>query len=88
MVVQNFYFFKYTFFFYSICSFVTVFGPFNSITPRHVIFLGISAKIFFLKIGIHSAKVYTKNIPNIEVCDFIPATPRIMSLKQVIVVLY
>ena len=27
---------------------------------------------FFLKIGIHNAKVY-KNVPNIEVCDFCPA---------------
>ena len=27
---------------------------------------------FFLKIGILSAKVYTKNVPNLEVCNFIP----------------
>ena len=43
---------------------------------------------FFLKIGIHGAKVYTKNVLNIEVCDFIPAPPRNLSIKQVIVVLY
>ena len=29
---------------------------------------------FFLKIGIHRAKVYTKKVPNIEVCDFIPGS--------------
>ena len=28
---------------------------------------------FFLKIGILSAKVYTKKVPNIEVCDLTPA---------------
>ena len=28
---------------------------------------------FFLKIGVLSAKVYTKMVPNIEVCNFIPA---------------
>ena len=43
---------------------------------------------FFLKIGIQRAKVYTKNVPNIEACDFIPAPSRILSIKQVIVVLY
>ena len=31
---------------------------------------------FFLKIGIHRAKVYTKKVPNIEVCDFIPGSSR------------
>ena len=45
-------------------------------------------KHFFLKIGIHSAKVYTKNVPNIEVCDFIPSPSRTSPIKQVIVVLY
>ena len=44
---------------------------------------------FFLKIGIHwRAKVYTKNVPNIEECDFIPAPLRTQSIKQVIVVIY
>ena len=43
---------------------------------------------FFLKIGIHRAKVYTKKVPNIEVCDFIPDSPRTLSIKEVIVVLY
>ena len=43
---------------------------------------------FFLKIGIHSAKVYTKKVPNIEECNFIPAPLRILSTKQVIVKLY
>ena len=33
----------------------------------------ISAKIFFLKIDILRAKVYTKNVPNLELCKFIPA---------------
>ena len=42
---------------------------------------------FFSKIGIHCAKVYTKNVPNIEVCDFFPAPPRTLSIKQVIIVL-
>ena len=46
------------------------------------------SKNFFLKIGIHSAKVYIKNFPNIEVCDFYPAPPRTLSIKKVIVVLY
>ena len=43
---------------------------------------------FFLKIGIQRAKVYTKNVPNIEVCDFIPGPSRTSPIKQVIVVLY
>ena len=43
---------------------------------------------FFLKIGILSPKVYTKNVPNIEVCNFILAPLRTLSIKQVIVVLY
>ena len=43
----------------------------------------ISAKIFFLKIGILSPKVYTKNVPNIEVCNFILAPLRTQSIKQV-----
>ena len=41
-----------------------------------------------LKIGILSVKVYTKKVPNIEECNFIHAPLRIMSTKQVIVVLY
>ena len=43
---------------------------------------------FFLKIGILRAKVYTKNVLNIEVCDFIPGPSRPSPFKQVIVVLY
>ena len=34
------------------------------------------------------AKVYTKNVLNIEVCDFIPGPSRPSPFKQVIVVLY
>ena len=45
-------------------------------------------KDFFLKIGILSPKVYTKNVPNIEVCDFIPGPSTASPIKQVIVVLY
>ena len=45
-------------------------------------------KDFFLKIGLRSPKVYTKNVFNREVCDFIPAPSRTSSIKQVIVVLY
>ena len=40
---------------------------------------------FFLKIGILSPKVYTKNVPNIEVCNFILALLRTLVIKQVIV---
>ena len=43
---------------------------------------------FFLKIGIHRAKVYTKKVPNIEVCDFIPGSSRTSPIQQVIEVLY
>ena len=43
---------------------------------------------FFLKIGIQRVKVYTKNVPNIEVCDFIPGPSRPLPFKQVIVVLF
>ena len=43
---------------------------------------------FFLKIGIHSAKVGTKKAPNIGECNFIPAPLRSLATKQVIVVLY
>ena len=43
---------------------------------------------FFLEIGILSAKVYIKKVPNIEVCNFIHATLWTLSTKQVIVVLY
>ena len=52
------------------------------------IFPEISTKIFFLKIGILSPKVYAKNVPNIEVCNFILAPLRTLSIKLVIVVLY
>ena len=45
-------------------------------------------KDFFLKIGILSPKVYTKNVPNIDICNFILAPLRTLSIKQVIVVLY
>ena len=45
-------------------------------------------KDFFLKIGICSAKVYTKKVSNIEECNFIPAPLRSLSTKQVIEVLY
>ena len=40
----------------------------------------------FLKIDILSTKVYSKNVPNLEVRDFIPAPPRTLSIKQVILV--
>ena len=40
-------------------------------------------KDFFLKIGILSAKLYTKKVPNIEQCNFIPAPLRTLSTKQV-----
>ena len=43
---------------------------------------------FFFKIGILSPKVYTNNVPNIEVCNFILAPLRTLPIKQVIVVLY
>ena len=43
---------------------------------------------FFLKIGILRAKVYTKNVPNIEECNFIPVPLRPLNTKQVIEVLY
>ena len=45
-------------------------------------------KYFFLKIGILNPKVYTKNVPNIEVFNFILAPVITLSIKQVIVVLY
>ena len=50
--------------------------------------LWVLHKDFFLKIGILSPKVYTKNVPNIDVCNFILAPLRTLSIKQVIVVLY
>ena len=50
-------------------------------------FPDVSGNIF-LKIGILKAKIYIKNVPNREVCDFIPAPSRTSSIKQVIVVLY
>ena len=42
----------------------------------------------FLKIGILRAKVYTKNTPNIEECNFIPVLIRPLNTRQVIEVLY
>ena len=45
-------------------------------------------RYFFLKIGILSPKVYTKNVPNLEACNFIPVPLRPMGIKQVIEVLY
>ena len=42
----------------------------------------------FLKIGILRAKVYPKNVPNIEECNFIPGPLRGLTIKQVIEVLY
>ena len=42
----------------------------------------------FLKRMDFSPKVYTKNVPNMEVCNFILASLRPRSIKQVIVVLY
>merc|ERR1712015_149474 len=53
-------------------------------SPRNI------CKDFFLKIGILCAKVYTKKVPNIEVCNFINAPLRLLSMnmKQVIEVLY
>ena len=44
---------------------------------RHLIILD-----FFLKIGILRAKVYTKNVPNIEECNFMPAPLRTLITKQ------
>ena len=43
---------------------------------------------FYFKIGLISAKVYTKNTPNVEVCNFNPATPKTQSIKVVIVIRY
>ena len=43
---------------------------------------------FFLKIGILSPKVYTKNVPNVQVWNFILVPLRTMLFKQVIEVLY
>ena len=45
-------------------------------------------KDFFLKIGRLSVKVYTKKVPNIEECNFIHVPLRLLTPKQVIVVLY
>ena len=39
-------------------------------------------EIFFLKIGITRAKVYTKIIPNIEECNFILALLRPLRLSK------
>ena len=43
---------------------------------------------FFLKIGILSVKVYTKKVPNIEECNFIHVSLRLLTTEQVIEVLY
>ena len=43
---------------------------------------------FFLKIGILSVKVYTKKVPKIEECNFIHVPLRLLTPKQIIVVLY
>ena len=43
---------------------------------------------FFLKIGILCPKVYTKKVPNIEECNFIPVPLRSLATKEVIEVLY
>ena len=43
---------------------------------------------FFLKIGIHSAKVYTKKAPSILECNFIPAPLKSLAYKQVIIMLH
>ena len=52
------------------------------LSPRNI------CEYFFLKIGILCAKVYTKKVPNIEVCNFINAPLRLLSIKQVIEALY
>ena len=41
-----------------------------------------------MKIGILSAKVYTKKVPNIEECNFIPVRLRSLATKEVIEVFY
>ena len=51
-------------------------------------FPDVSGEIFFLKIGVQRAKVYTKNISNIEACDYIRGPSTASPIKQVIVVLY
>ena len=43
---------------------------------------------FFLKIGILCPKVYTKKVPNIEECNFIPVPLISMATKEVIEVPY
>ena len=43
---------------------------------------------FSLKIATLNCKVFTKNILNIEVCDFIFGPSRASPIQQVIVVLY
>ena len=63
------------------CSNVTTMESLE-LFPRNI------RKDFFLKIGILRAKVYTKNDPNIDECNFIPASLRNLSIKQAIVVLY
>ena len=59
----------------------------NTLLVRYYIDL-LGTKIFFLKIGILRAKVYTKKVPNIEECIFISAPLRSLYTKQVIVVPY
>ena len=44
-------------------------------------------KDFFVKISMLSPKVSTKNVPNLEVCDFIPGSSSTSPIQQVIVVL-
>ena len=52
------------------------------LSPRNI------CEDFFLKISKLRAKVYTKKVPNIEVRNFINAPLRLLSIKQVIEVLY
>ena len=56
------------------CSNVTTIQSLQ-LSPRNI------CKDFFLKIGILCAKVYTKKVPNIEVCNFINAPLRLLSIK-------
>ena len=48
----------------------------------------ISAKIFSWKLSYMVPRYTYKNVPNIEVCGFIPVPSKTLSIKQVIVVLY
>ena len=49
--------------------------------PKFELFPRNLRKIFFLKIGILNLKVYTKNVPNIEVWNFILAPLRTLPFK-------